>query len=257
MLKRFLTTLVILALVVPALLFGGILLKALIAFIVIVGGLEILGLGKHDESWPIIIKPIAMLMVMLILIAPFKLAIAGIGLCILFFLSIPVFTDHFDAKDAFLCITYVIFFYMIGSSFLHIYGRNPLYIWFIVIATYACDTFAYFTGYFFGKHKLNTRISPKKTIEGAIGGWFFGALLAYAFGYFMVESLTLNELLFASILLPITAQYGDLSFSAIKRCYGIKDFSDLLPGHGGLLDRLDSLVFNFICFNFFLTVILL
>ena len=65
----------------------------------------------------------------------------------------------------------------------------------------------------------------------------------------------MEHMLLASIVMPITGQIGDLAFSAIKRCFQIKDFSDLLPGHGGVLDRVDSLVFNFICFNFILVVL--
>ena len=65
----------------------------------------------------------------------------------------------------------------------------------------------------------------------------------------------MNHILLASVVMPITGQIGDLAFSAIKRSFKIKDFSDLLPGHGGVLDRVDSLVFNFICFDFILVVL--
>ena len=144
---------------------------------------------------------------------------------------------------------------MIAKSFMHIYDMNRMYVWLIIVATYVCDTGAYFCGRFLGKHKLNERISPKKTWEGAIGGWIFGAALSFAFAYFLIPDMSMNHILLASVVMPITGQIGDLAFSAIKRCFKIKDFSDLLPGHGGVLDRVDSLVFNFICFDFILVVL--
>lgn len=252
---RIITALIILACVIPPLLFGGWLIFALISFIIIAGGIELLALSEHKGSWPMIIKPVAIACVFVLTFGMEEIATALLGVIVILFLSIPVFTDKFHAKDGFLCIAYIVFFYMIATSFLSIYGLNHLFVWMIIVATYACDTAAYFCGKFFGKHKLNVRISPKKTWEGSIGGWIFGAILSFLFGYFLIPEMTLLHLVLASTVLPITGQIGDLAFSAIKRCYSIKDFSDLLPGHGGVLDRVDSLVFNFICFHLILVVL--
>lgn len=115
---------------------------------------------------------------------------------------------------------------------------------YIVIIAYLTDVFALLTGMKFGKHKLNERISPKKTIEGALGGWLCGAIIsfvyAWLFNFFYTDVLFI---LACSLLLPIVSQIGDLAFSMIKRYFNIKDFSKLIPGHGGLLDRLDSMLF--------------
>lgn len=255
---RFITALGILALIIPALLYGSWLLLVLISCIIVLGGIEYLSLSETSNSWPIIVKPFVILSVFVVVFCPeTNLAIPLMGIATLCFLSIPVFSERFSAKDAFLCISCLAFFYMIATSFLQIYQANPLYIWLIIIATYCCDTAAYFTGYFLGKHKLNPRISPKKTIEGSIGGWLFGAICSFAFAYVFIPDMLLWEMLAASLLLPFSGQIGDLAFSAMKRCLGIKDFSNLLPGHGGVLDRLDSLIFNFISFNMILAVILL
>ena len=122
---------------------------------------------------------------------------------------------------------------------------------YILTAAFGCDIAALFTGMAFGKHKLNPRVSPKKTVEGAIGGWFFGCLLSYLFAYFFIgEHLTF--FLINSIALPVVAQIGDLSFSLIKRNYGVKDYGSLIPGHGGILDRIDSLLF---CLIFFISMV--
>ena len=256
---RIITALLIIACVIPPLLFGGPLLHALVAFIIIGGGLELLALKEDpNEPWPFLVKPLAILSVFVLTYLPWEeLVLPLLGLFVLCFLSINVFTDRFHAKDGFLCVCYITFVTIIAKGFLHIYTNNAMYVWFIIIATYACDTAAYFCGRFLGKHKLNPRISPKKTWEGSIGGWLIGGLLAFAFGYFFIDTISVTGLLVASFVLTITGQIGDLAFSAIKRCFEIKDFSNIFPGHGGVLDRVDSLVFNFICFNFILVVLML
>lgn len=254
---RFFTTLAILAFIIPSLLFGGWLLKALIAFIIICGGVEFLSLSDTKDNWPAIIKWILIADVFVILLLPQSVQYPAIGICVLFCLAIPVQTTKFTIQDSFLGIAFISFFYLIATSFLRIYEANPLYIWYIIFATYLCDTAAYFCGYFFGKHKLNPRISPKKTIEGSIGGWLFGAIGSFLFGYFFLPELSILTLIVTSALLSIVGQIGDLAFSAMKRTFHIKDFSNLLPGHGGILDRLDSLIFNFICFHLILVVIML
>lgn len=255
MITRILTAIGILAFIIPALLFGGWLLFALISCIIILGGLEFLHLSENHKRWPLLIKPFVIFTVYAVVFCPEKaLSLPLMGIFMLCFLAIPVFTEAYDAKDALLCIAYLTFFFMIANSFLQIYEEEPMYIWLIIIATYCCDTAAYFTGYFIGKHKLNPRISPKKTIEGSIGGWLFAAICTFLFGYYCIENMQLWEIIAAACLLPFSGQIGDLAFSAIKRCFSVKDFSNLLPGHGGILDRLDSLIFNFICFAMILAV---
>lgn len=254
---RVITALIILACVIPPLLFGGWLIAILISFIVIAGGIELLQMSEHHMDWPMIIKPLAIIGVFLLSLIDQRLQIPLMSILALSFLSIPVFTDRFHAKDAFLCIAYMTIFCTIASGFVNIYTTDKLFVWYIIIATYGCDTGAYFCGRFFGKHKLNVRISPKKTWEGAIGGWIIGAALSFLFAYYLIPSMQLELIICASLILAITSQIGDLAFSAIKRCFQVKDFSNLLPGHGGVLDRVDSLVFNFVCFNFILVVLTL
>ena len=125
------------------------------------------------------------------------------------------------------------------------------YILLLALATFGSDTGAYFTGMAIGKHKLIPRLSPKKTIEGSIGGIVLGSLLGLGFAYYIG---ILNHWLIipAVILMTITSQIGDLIFSAIKRYFEVKDYSHLLPGHGGVLDRIDSLTYNALIFSFFL-----
>ena len=98
----------------------------------------------------------------------------------------------------------------------------------------------------------------RKTWEGSIGGWFFGAVLSFAFACLCIDNVSVTGMLFASMILTITGQIGDLAFSAIKTfLWNQRFFKILLPGHGGVLDRVDSLVFNFICFYLMLVVMTL
>ena len=115
-----------------------------------------------------------------------------------------------------------------------------------LIAAFLTDTGAYFTGYFFGKHKLIPEISPKKTVEGAVGGVITATLsmLVYAWilKFFGIKTNLLN-IVITGALTSVISQFGDLSASMIKRGLGIKDYGDIMPGHGGVLDRVDSLLF--------------
>lgn len=124
---------------------------------------------------------------------------------------------------------------------------------FLFLATYGCDTGAYFTGMLIGKTKL-TPISPKKTVEGALGGMLAGVALAFVYELiFPLPDMGLAPWLIA-LIFTITGQLGDLAFSLVKRNYHIKDYSNLLPGHGGVLDRLDSLLFNALTFAVILSL---
>jgi len=126
-------------------------------------------------------------------------------------------------------------------------GNGNLDVLVILIGCWITDSCAYFTGYFLGKHKLAPEISPKKTIEGSIGGVLgvIGILVAYAYIVGNIMNITANLIPAAIIGLVagIISQFGDLCASIIKREHGIKDFGKIMPGHGGVMDRFDSLIF--------------
>lgn len=125
-------------------------------------------------------------------------------------------------------------------------GRN--FVWLIIFGGTLTDTFAFLVGVTLGKHKLCPKISPKKTIEGAIGGTLGGMLSFLAFAFVMNNywNFSLNYAIIAvfGIIVSIFAQLGDLVASYIKRYAKIKDFGNVLPGHGGVLDRIDSILFT-------------
>ena len=121
---------------------------------------------------------------------------------------------------------------------------------FALFASWMTDIFAYFIGSKFGKHKLCPKISPKKSVEGAIGGIvgevLLNVLLLFVFNKFFFEGSSIfsyGVVIVLSIVLSVVSMFGDLAASTIKRNYGIKDFGKLLPGHGGIMDRFDSVLF--------------
>ncbi len=129
-----------------------------------------------------------------------------------------------------------------------LYGtqNGKFLVWYIFIAAWGTDTFAYLVGMKFGKHKFS-EISPKKSIEGCIGGIFGAIILMIIYTTFVNKytGLEINYLYISvvGILLSLFSQVGDFSASAIKRTVDIKDFGNIFPGHGGMLDRMDSIIF--------------
>ncbi len=150
----------------------------------------------------------------------------------------------YNHHDAFylIGITYFIGFALGNIIKIRELGLYPL-LYLILVATMT-DTFAYFIGSKFGKHKLAPLISPNKTIEGSVGGSIIGSLIASIFYIFVIKDYrNIFLLIILTIFLSIIGQLGDLVKSSIKRCEGIKDFSNLIPGHGGIFDRFDSIIF--------------
>lgn len=122
-------------------------------------------------------------------------------------------------------------------------GEYSLFVWLIVLTAFGTDIMAYFTGVFLGKHKLCPKISPKKTIEGSIGGILGSMILCGLFSWFVMPRLLVHGLIIG-LLGGIISQFGDLTASIFKRKMGIKDYGNLIPGHGGILDRFDSVLFT-------------
>jgi phosphatidate cytidylyltransferase len=174
---------------------------------------------------------------------------------IAFFILMSVFYVFrcFDTNIIDCCITLFGFFYVTFLlSFIllvRIQTYGNLFVWLIFISAWCCDTCAYFAGSIFGKNKLMPNISPKKTIEGSIGGILGAVLIAYLYSICFMQSINIFnvnvKLLCVAICFigSIISQLGDLSASAIKRYAHLKDYGNILPGHGGFIDRFDSVLF--------------
>ena len=177
----------------------------------------------------------------------------------LYVFTVAVFSSKtLNVADAGLLIAMFIFANAGFTSLIYIrnVAANGKYLVFLpFMVAWITDSFAYFTGRFLGKHKLIPAVSPKKTIEGAIGGTIGGAITVIIFAwvvstFFKPDGgegvIQANYLAFAifGLFIPIFGQIGDLMMSVIKRNYGIKDYGKFFPGHGGMLDRFDSALAN-------------
>lgn len=135
------------------------------------------------------------------------------------------------------------------TAFLRLYdhGFHRFFLLFPLLFSFASDTGAFFAGLAFGKHKLAPKVSPKKTVEGAIGGLagnaIGGAIFVWIINSFLNQNISYVMIALLGVICSIVAQLGDLSFSLIKREFGIKDYGNLFLAHGGVLDRFDSVIF--------------
>lgn len=154
-------------------------------------------------------------------------------------------TTFKDIAYTFLGIFYVVFF-MIFVALIDGMQDGKILIWYAIIAAWGTDIFAYFIGKHFGKHKFS-KVSPKKSIEGCIAGTVGTILLMLLYTYvantFWGMNYSYGFIAMISVILSLIGQIGDFAASSIKRYVDIKDYSNLIPGHGGMLDRIDSLIF--------------
>ena len=161
--------------------------------------------------------------------------------CLLYLFKI----EERKLEDAMVTLTgifYVVFF-LYHLALLGMDEFLGLAVWLVVITAFGTDICAYFAGVTMGKHKLCPVISPKKTWEGAIGGVLGSMILCLIFGLiFMKDSIALC--LIVGFLGSIVSMFGDLTASIFKRKMGIKDYGNLIPGHGGIMDRFDSILFT-------------
>ena len=154
-------------------------------------------------------------------------------------------TSFKDIAYTFLGIFYVVFF-MMFVAFIDGMQNGKILIWYAIIAAWGTDIFAYFIGKHFGKHKFS-KVSPKKSIEGCIAGAVGAILLMLLYTYvantFWGMNYSYGFIAMIGLILSLIGQIGDFAASSIKRYVDIKDYSNLIPGHGGMLDRIDSLIF--------------
>lgn len=154
-------------------------------------------------------------------------------------------TSFKDIAYTFLGIFYVVFFIMF-VAFIDGMPNGKVLIWYALFAAWGTDISAYVIGKYFGKHKFS-KVSPKKSIEGCIGGVIGALILILTYTYiadtFWGLSYSYLQIGVIGIVLSLIGQIGDFAASTIKRFVDIKDYSNLIPGHGGMLDRIDSLIF--------------
>ena len=226
--------------------FGGWLLDLLFIACIFLSSYEIVNIFKN--KWPhytSIFIPIISAFICFIAMKHLSFLLPTIAFFILYLVLLTVVVEEVEVTEISLVVFVHVVFIFGLMSYVQATTINHLILFFVVIATSSTDTGAYFVGSYFGKHKLSPKISPNKTIEGSVGGSLIGTLAASIFGYFVFGSLFSYKIVILALALTIVGQIGDLLFSAIKRHYEIKDFGSVLPGHGGVLDRIDSILVNY------------
>lgn len=258
--QRVISAIVFVLLLVPLIYFGALPFKILIYGFATIGLVELLKMRKLAvASFPGIIS---VLLLWILLEVPQELFIENfystIGmtkseftlLAVLILLAYTVLVKNkFTFDDAGFLLLSVIY---VGMGFYYlILTRDPApgteegakFVFFVIFLVWATDTGAFFFGKFMGKHKLWPQISPKKTIEGSLGGVILAVIVGVIFQLIVPVNSSMVVVVLVSILVSISGQIGDLVESAFKRHYSVKDSGRLLPGHGGVLDRFDSLIF--------------
>ena len=258
MIKRIITGLIALAILIPLLVFSGtFVFPVLLAIVTVICLFEMFRcMGIHKKY------DITMSAYTVAVIVPFfmryidnKVSVAKLCFVVGIMYLITVFASmiwsHGKIQFNDSMTIFVITAYIIGAINSIIFVRDfedvVQYVYMLIFfGAWMTDTFAYFAGYFFGKHKLIADVSPKKTVEGSIGG-ILGCILSFiAYGLIVDIAFerTANSWFLAlmGFIASVVAQIGDLLMSVIKRHYGVKDYGAIFPGHGGMLDRLDSVL---------------
>ena len=250
--KRIISAIVALIIVVPLVIYGH------EPFILGVGALSILGLKeiidlkKHHNKIPLFMTFVAYICVFLLVISEydgysiaFGLTYRGLAITLLslFIPTVLYKNDKYTAKDALYLAGSVIFLGLVFNGIILIRMFSLWKFLYLVIIPIVTDIFAMLMGMLVGKHKLIPHVSPNKTVEGSVLGTLIATCVATVFYLVKVANTNIFKVIAMTIFLSVLGQYGDLLFSKIKRENDIKDFSQIMPGHGGILDRLDSLMF--------------
>ncbi|MBE6146852.1 MAG: hypothetical protein E7168_00800 [Firmicutes bacterium] len=264
--KRLIGAAIILAIFIPVLAKGELLFALLAAVVGALASKELLDVRFDDKKLPMPLKVLSYLAVALITLNNFTstqmliiLDYRILSLLLLAFLLPIVIINNqqkYNLEDALYLLGTSIFIGLSFSLIVLVRNYSILYLIYFLLITVMTDTFALFTGMLVGKHQLAKRISPNKTIEGFVGGTLMGVFIPTVFYVTVINpEISLISIVLVTMVLSIVGQLGDLAFSAIKRFYGKKDFSDLIPGHGGVLDRCDSIIFVILTAILFMSII--
>lgn len=248
--KRILSAIVMLLICIPIIYFGDKAFRIGIAVVSMLALREMIDLKKSHHKIPKLVELISYLALLFIVLAEYEgysilfgITYKGIAILLLSILSLCLFykKEEYTATDALVLVGTIL---LLGTAFNTMILVRNLGLWdfcSLILIFILTDTFALFCGMAFGKHKLIPHVSPNKTWEGSIGGTLIATVGVSVFYHYLVSPVTWKIVL-GILILSVIGQIGDLIFSKIKRENNIKDFSNLIPGHGGVLDRLDSTI---------------
>ena len=243
--KRVISAIVALVIFIPLIILGGMWFKVAATVLAVLGMREFLNLSGGEKR-P---KYVDLILYALVILLTFmdKNRTSYYFLTLLLPMLAVIYCNNnkkYNADDAFKLIGMTILVGTVFHEFTVIREAGIMKFIYLFLITTLTDTYAHLGGSLIVKHKLAPKISPNKTWEGSIIGGIFGTLCAATFYYILVDgTVNVLGLLVITLFLSSLGQLGDLFFSAAKRNHDIKDFSNIMPGHGGVLDRLDSIIF--------------
>lgn len=247
---RILSAIVALIIVVPLLILGGSYFALGCALLSVQALREFLLLKGNANKIPILIQLLSIVCTVFLVLSDFDgyalafgLSYKGIAIaCLALFLPTIFYKkDTYKTKDAFYLLGCTILIGMVFNSFILVRNLGLEKFICLILITTMTDTFAYVFGSLIGKHKMCPTISPKKSWEGSICGSIMGTFVASMYYHYLISPISI-QIILVILVLSIIGQLGDLFFSKIKRENDTKDYSNIMPGHGGVLDRLDSLI---------------
>ncbi len=264
--KRTMSAFLALCIFVPILYYGGIPYTVMMYILSLQGMREIFDALGKKKAVPQFVQCISyVLITYLVLTAGTISSITAIfdfrllsSIVLLYLLPVIIYQEDktYGIIDAFVMIGIVSLLGLCFSLFVVIRNIEVSWLIYLLLITTFTDTYAYLVGVLIGKHKCIPKVSPNKTWEGYIGGTLMGVFIGTTYLTTVHEiSFPLFGIVCMTLFLSIIGQFGDLVFSAIKRNFKIKDFSDFMPGHGGILDRFDSLFFVLMAFTFFIHIL--
>ncbi len=231
---------------------GGNFLLGVLALVSIIGLSELYKVMKLEKKAPAVVGYLAAIVYYGLLFTRHTEYITFLSLLFLV-VTMGVYVFSFPTyKSEHIMLTFFGFFY-VAMMLSYVYqtrmlDQGSVVVWLIFLSSWGCDTCAYCVGMLFGKHKMAPKLSPKKSVEGGIGGIVGAGLLGVIFAFAMNAALGVGASPVAyGVICAVggaISQIGDLAASAIKRNHDIKDYGKLIPGHGGILDRFDSVIFT-------------
>lgn len=257
--KRVISAIVALIIVIPLIILGGYAYYAGIGILSVIGFYEIISVREREKKLPLVMKCLSLVTFLCIVMSSmanktgfdidYRLFILDLFVCL-----IPLITlkrKDYDCDDALFLVAVTLFLGIAFNFLIIIRNLSMFYLLFVLLITIMSDTFAHFWGTKIGRIKLCPNVSPNKTVEGMIGGTIFGTFIGSVFFLTFIDTTSSIILVgIVSLTLSLVAQFGDLVFSAIKRKYDVKDYGNIMPGHGGVLDRLDSIIFAVLAFSY-------
>ena len=258
--KRTISAFFIVLILTVAIAYGNILFALLMGVCALLGLNEFINVKKQSKKKKLdYIKFISFISLLLIVLNGTLFNIDSLSLFVVPILSltIPIViynnSDKYNISDALYYIGSIVLLGIAFNSLILYREKDICLCIYIFLISFMTDTYAYIGGMLIGKNKL-TSISPKKTIEGSIIGTVMATIIGSCFYNIMINDINIWIVILISLLLSIVSQFGDLFFSSVKRYFDKKDYSNLIPGHGGILDRLDSVIFVTLLLRLLLSV---